>query len=151
MRIISHRGNLNGPSPKTENKKKTIENCINLGFDVEVDLWFESNKFFLGHDSPDELIDNSIFKSEKIWFHIKNISTLEVIKEFRPKNYFWHEKDVCALTSSGKFWLYPGNYISSNDAIFVLPEQSKIPLEPQQYTCYGICTDFVNRFDSYFQ
>ena len=39
MKIISHRGNLNGPNKNLENRLDTIEKAIQLGFDVEVDIW----------------------------------------------------------------------------------------------------------------
>lgn len=146
MKIISHRGNLNGPSPETENKIQSIEACLNLGLDVEVDLWFEFNKFFLGHDNPDTQVNISIFKNDNLWFHLKNISALEVIKEASPKNFFWHQNDQCTITSSGKFWLYPGNYINSKDAIFVMPEQDSGYLDLKRYECYGVCTDYVEKY-----
>ena len=73
MKVISHRGNLNGPSPSSENKISSIEKCLNLGFDVEVDLWFLSGNFYLGHDKPEYQINDSYFINEKIWFHLKNL------------------------------------------------------------------------------
>lgn len=146
MKIISHRGNLHGPDQEKENKIHTIEKCLDLGFDVEVDIWFEKNKFYLGHDNPQDILDNKLFKNEKLWFHIKNIQALEAIKKEGPKNFFWHQDDFCALTSSGKFWLYPGVFIDSPDAIFVLPELSKSKIKFTNYNFYGICTDFVYNF-----
>lgn len=46
MKIISHRGNLNGPSPKTENTPEQIDFALKKGFDVEIDLWKINDKFF---------------------------------------------------------------------------------------------------------
>ena len=50
MYLISHRGNLNGIQKDKENEPEYIISAIDKGFDVEVDVRFENNKFFLGHD-----------------------------------------------------------------------------------------------------
>ncbi len=144
MIYISHRGNLNGPDPKNENTLKSIEECINKGFQVEVDVWFENNYFYLGHDSPNIKLNSELFKNDNIWFHLKNTNAMQEINKYSPKNFFWHENDICTLTSSGKIWLFPKNYINSPKAIFVLPELSKNKMEFNKYECFGICTDFVN-------
>jgi len=146
MRIISHRGNLEGPSPQSENKIETIKKCLNLGFDVEVDLWFMSGKFYLGHDYPENEIDYTFFKNEKIWFHLKNLDALENIENVQPKNFFWHQKDKCTITSSGKFWLFPGNFIDSQNAIYVLPEKHKNKSLIETHKYFGVCTDYVYKY-----
>ena len=38
MKLIAHRGNTNGPNPETENCPQQIKNCIDQGYDVEIDL-----------------------------------------------------------------------------------------------------------------
>ena len=143
MKIISHRGNLHGPDKVNENTISAIENCLSLGFDVEVDIWYEDKKFYLGHDQPQYELNLSLFQNDKIWFHLKNLDTIERINDYSPKNFFWHEEDQCTITSSGFFWLYPTNYIENNRAIFVLPEIDKDELKYSKYLCYGICTDFA--------
>ena len=52
MKIISHRGNFLGANPETENNPNQIDYVIDKGFDVEIDLWIQNNKLFLGHDKP---------------------------------------------------------------------------------------------------
>ena len=39
MILISHRGNIFGPNKKDENKIEYVENALNLGFDVEIDVF----------------------------------------------------------------------------------------------------------------
>ena len=51
MKIIAHRGNLSGPT-QTENHPDQIKKALDLGFDVEIDVWYKENKVFLGHDFP---------------------------------------------------------------------------------------------------
>ena len=147
MIYISHRGNLNGPNPKKENTINAINECLEKGFQVEVDIWFEKNNFYLGHDNPTlKITNNSFFDNKNIWFHLKNKSSLEEISKHSPKNYFWHENDLCTITSSGIIWLYPKIYIKSKKAIFVLPELSQDKFECLNYECFGICSDYINSY-----
>ena len=78
MKIISHRGNLNGRFPEKENSLPYIREAILNGFDVEVDVWVINSQIYFGHDSPQYLITledlNKI--KEKIWFHCKNLEAL---------------------------------------------------------------------------
>ena len=57
MFFISHRGNLYGPNKKEENKVDYINEAIKKKFDVEIDLWFVKNNFYLGHDEPKHKIN----------------------------------------------------------------------------------------------
>jgi glycerophosphoryl diester phosphodiesterase len=52
MKLIAHRGNINGPNPLRENSIDYIEEAISEGFDVEIDLRVEDNQCYLGHDDP---------------------------------------------------------------------------------------------------
>ena len=56
MILISHRGNLDGPTPKEENRIEYIENALGEGYQVEVDVWWWDG-FYLGHDEPEYLMD----------------------------------------------------------------------------------------------
>ena len=44
MKLIAHRGNINGPNPEKENHPDYINTAIKSGYDVEVDVWFIDNK-----------------------------------------------------------------------------------------------------------
>ena len=44
MYFISHRGNINGIQKERENDPLYINEAINKGYDVEVDVRFEKNK-----------------------------------------------------------------------------------------------------------
>jgi hypothetical protein len=86
MKIIAHRGNLNGPNPNTENHYSYIQTAIDLGFDVEVDVWVLDNKIFFGHDSPQYAIEKASVASIGTygWFHCKNLEALEYFKDNLP-------------------------------------------------------------------
>ena len=53
MKLISHRGNINGKQTVKENRSSYILNAISEGFDLEVDVWFINNVWFLGRDRSD--------------------------------------------------------------------------------------------------
>ena len=46
MILISHRGNTNGVNHEKENSISYIEDALNLGFDVEVDVWYKDGDFY---------------------------------------------------------------------------------------------------------
>lgn len=140
IKIISHRGNINGSS-EDENKPSRIDKTIELGFDVEIDLRLVNNKLFLGHDTPQYEIDLQWLNNRKkyLWIHAKDKLTVEYLlnTDFR---WFWHENDKMTLTSKGDIWLYPDNY-SKYGITVVLEKNKMIPLDTK-----GICTDYCIQY-----
>ena len=49
MKVISHRGNLIGPS-NSENQPQRIQSILNERIDCEIDVWHTNQRFYLGHD-----------------------------------------------------------------------------------------------------
>jgi glycerophosphoryl diester phosphodiesterase len=80
MKLIAHRGNINGPDPSKENTLEYIEQAIAQGFDVEVDVRYSplDSKLYLGHDGPDHKVDWFWFGKyrDNLWIHCKNIEAL---------------------------------------------------------------------------
>jgi hypothetical protein len=136
IKIISHRGNLNGSNPSIENNPEHIDKVINLGYDVEIDLWAIDGDLYLGHDKPYYKIDKCWLTSRKnkLWIHLKNLETLDFVKN-SELNYFWHENDKMTLTSNGIPWCYPGIYTSSGITVMLTNEIIDVDV-------YGICTDY---------
>lgn len=141
MIYISHRGNLNGPNIETENTRNQILQCIDLGYSVEVDIWFENDSYFLGHDEPKEKISKNFLDhyANYIWCHAKSSEALfNLIKD--NLHCFWHEEDRYTLTSKGVIWAYPNSILNKN-SVCVLPEKQSINL-PEQI--FGICSDYID-------
>jgi len=137
MILISHRGNLEGRVPNMENSPTYIQKALDCGFDVEIDVWYKDNKWYLGHDEPLYDTDIDYLRNKKFWCHAKNIEALgEMLKE--DIHCFWHQEDDVTLTSNGYMWTYPGQKLVSK-SICVLPEKNNdIPKK-----IYGICSDFI--------
>ena len=94
MILISHRGNLDGPS-NSENHPDQIKKVLGLGYDCEIDLWYEFGKFFLGHDIPEyfwhERDSYTLTSKNFIWtFPNKLVVEKSVIVDNNKK---WRSKD----------------------------------------------------------
>lgn len=140
MKIISHRGNLHGPELERENLIPSIENCIALNFDVEIDVWAINNNLFLGHDEPKYPVYKSYLLDRKnfLWIHCKNKESLLYVIDL-DLNFFFHDKDDFVLTSKKNIWAYPGKS-TDKKTVQVLPEWNNF--ENLDRNCYGICTDY---------
>jgi len=138
MILISHRGNLNGVDSEKENSIEYISEALDRGFDVEVDVWYHKDEFYLGHDEPQYKVNEKFLQQEGLWCHAKNIDALNRLIVNGKIHCFWHQEDDVALTSEGYLWTYPGKELTSN-SIAVLPEDD-IDVE-----IAGICSDYVVR------
>jgi hypothetical protein len=154
MNIISHRGNINGPNPEKENRPSYIDSAIQLGYDVEVDLRYINNEFWLGHDEPQFKIDLSwmLIRKNNIWYHCKDENSVLKLVNLNldlDLKFFCHQSDEFTLTSTGHLWVH--------NLKLNINEKCIIPLltynELENFTkkeVYGICTDFpikINNFN----
>jgi len=137
MTIISHRGNLDGRNPNCENNPTYIQQALDRGYDVEVDVWYVDDQFFLGHDAPTYLVEPSWFQGKPLWCHAKN---QEAFEEMIVCSYgitcFWHEADKMTLTSDGFLWMYPGNHSRLGVTVCLGKPEGDIP------EMWGVCTDY---------
>ena len=133
MKIISHRGNINGQTSE-ENNPLYIEHAISLGYDVEIDVWDIDGKLYLGHDEPQYSIEIEFLKNPKLWCHAKNLEALEIMHT-NDIHCFWHDTDKITFTNKSIPWCYPEIYIESGITV-ELGIKKSIP------KTYGICTDY---------
>ena len=139
MILISHRGNTYGKSEQ-ENHPDYIQKTLDLGYNVEVDVWYIFGKFSLGHDEPQYIIDKKFLQNSKIWCHAKTISTLHYLINLGVICFF-HEQDSVTLTSNNYIWTYPGKTLTKK-SICVLPEKDFYPQK-----CAGICSDYISIYE----
>ena len=137
MFLISHRGNINGKKPEYENDPGYIDEALDKGYGVEIDVWYINEDWYLGHDKPQYKINLEYLKNDRFWCHAKNIEALNKMLE-RDIHCFWHQEDDVTLTSKGYMWTYPGKELT-HKSIAVLPEiNNDIPKK-----CLGICSDYI--------
>lgn len=140
MYLISHRGNLNGVESENENNPNYLKIAIDKGFNVEVDVRFEEEKFYLGHDFSQYEVNKDFLLNENIWCHAKTHDALLALDKINA-HYFWHQEDDYTLTSKGFFWTFPGKKLLKK-SICVLPEKTNY----KKIDCLGICSDFIERY-----
>lgn len=145
MILISHRGNIDGPNPKLENSPTYIQQALDKGYHVEIDVWYVDGKFKLGHDNPEYDFPLTLLKNNysRLWLHCKNtaaLSELNKIDKVGTKlNYFGHDVDEGVLTSKGFIW----SILPLDNGVLVMPEatQNK-PIE----STIGICSDNIQAY-----
>lgn len=147
MILISHRGNILKRNPEMENRKEYIEYALYSGYNVEVDVWFINQIWYLGHDKPEYQTTYEFLSTPNLWLHCKNIEALEEIYKDQNiiLNAFYHEKDPYTLTSYGYIWCYPGMPCTpGTNSIAVLPEL--IPgFDVSNFR--GVCSDQIQLYD----
>lgn len=153
MRIISHRGNLDGPDINRENNIKSILECLDKSLDVEIDVYCKDGYVFLDHDGPvknkylfTEFCD--LFKNyqQKLWVHCKNLDAIIHFNQLKTYNfnYFGHSNDDFVLTSHGFIFTKPG-VVSGKNVVCVMPEIAN--LDAQLIKDYElVLTDYPVRF-----
>jgi len=145
MKLIAHKGNVNGPDTSKENTPEQIDWCIENGYDVEVDIRYnpETDKFYLGHDGPDSEVNWWWLagRQANLWIHCKDFTTLhEFVTNTSGYNYFWHQGDDYTLTSQGQIWASPGKPYKE-DTVMVIEDSENV----KEYDCYAICSDYVGK------
>jgi len=142
MILIAHRGNVNGKNSADENHPDYLMKAVNLGFDVEVDVWFLDQKFILGHDEPQYEVSLKFLLNKNFWHHAKNLPALYQLVSNKNKNLincFSHDTDDAVLTSQGWIWTYPGKQLTPR-SIAVMPE--RVPGWDLSNVA-GICSDYL--------
>tara|TARA_R110000824_G_scaffold324794_1_gene511729 strand:- start:4194 stop:4634 length:441 start_codon:yes stop_codon:yes gene_type:complete len=141
MIIISHRGNISGPELSKENHPEYIDKAITLGFDVEVDVWWDQGTY-LGHDGPEYKISKEwlLDRKDHLWIHCKNLEgAYHLAKEFKC---FCSDIDPYCFMSQGHIWV--------NDVTVRPPQNCVVPLlgleDIHNYqfkdAAFAICTDY---------
>lgn len=151
MKIIAHRGLLDGPNTELQNNPLQVTKALEQGFDVEIDVWFDKGVWYLGHDTMDYKVPLPWLTQERLWIHCKNISAFYNLKRLIGKiNFFYHESDKIVLTSNGNVWTYFGLPETKDTmAVCVMPEVNynwtdiEHMVKTKQW--FGICTDWPRR------
>jgi len=158
LKLIAHRGNIDGRQPVKENSPDYIDHAIHLGYDVEVDVWGQEGIFGLnlGHDGPVYPIDFSFIENriQHLWVHAKCPYSLFLLREYLPSvRYFFHQTDDYTITSWHDIWCYPGKDAYGSHAIVLLPETwmelDQVGKYCERTQAAGVCSDFVGQIKNY--
>ena len=142
MILISHRGNINGVNSKKENTKSYIQEAINLGYDVEVDIRCVNDEFLFGHDSGQYHVELQwlLDRKDKLWVHCKNFESLSELIDTDIR-VFYHQKEEYTIISDGHIWAHNINNINDKCIIPLLSHTNLVNWNPTDV--YGICSDYV--------
>jgi hypothetical protein len=142
MKLIAHRGLINGPDINLENRPEHILKSLDDDYDCEIDLWIVNSDFYLGHDNPQYPINPKFLDKFGLWIHAKNLSALRWLTTTNLE-YFWHQEDNFTLTSHNYIWTYPGKELTQR-SVCVMPEWEDSTLQNiRNINCYAICSDYV--------
>ena len=143
MKLISHRGNIDGKTFE-ENNPRYILAARDAGYDVEIDVWCIDERYYLGHDEPQYEVDLDFLKMNGFWCHAKNIEALYKMTS-EGVHCFWHQEDDVTLTSNGFLWTYPNKDLTPN-SICVLPEVQEDFFASVYIEFAGICSDYISKY-----
>ena len=144
IKLISHRGNINGCNPKLENTPDYIKDAIHLGYDVEIDIWYSNNTLWLGHDNPEYQIDLHFLleNANKLWVHCKNFEALSHLLKEESLKLFYHKKEEYTIISNNLIWAHN---ISNVNEKCIIPLLSKNDVKNWKPTkVYGVCSDYID-------
>ena len=147
MKLIAHRGNLEGPNPDKENHPDYITTALKSGHDVEVDVWYKNKKWYLGHDNPIYQVKYDFLAERKFWLHAKNGDAFHLLLQDFTLNIFWHTNEDWVLTSKRYIWTYPTKQLYP-ESVCVMPELGWMG---DLTKCHAVCTDFVKEFPEHFE
>lgn len=141
VRLIAHRGNIGGPS-ELENTPQAIINSLSYGFDCEVDVHFEDNHWWLGHNGPEYHTTLAFLYqwAPNLWIHAKTPRTFHELHRHRHVlNYFWHDIDRLAMTSLGYSWTCDPSSLSPM-TVYMCADNS---WRDSEIHTYAICSDYL--------
>ena len=142
MILISHRGNINSINFDKENTKSYIQKAIELGYDVEIDVRYINNKFWLGHDNADHKIElNWLLKrKEKLWIHCKNFEALSKLIE-TDLRVFYHLHEDYTIISDNHIWAHNLKKINDKCIIPLIDKNDILKWTP--VPVHGVCSDYI--------
>ncbi|OUW06100.1 MAG: hypothetical protein CBD16_00545 [Betaproteobacteria bacterium TMED156] len=137
LALIAHRGNTSGINHELENKKSYLNDALMQGYWIECDVQMYKEKLYLGHDEPQEQVDEIIMNPHTIC-HAKDLDSIVRLNQIKA-HAFWHETDRLTITNRGFFWCYPGVHVTSPNAIWLDLLNRSIPKNTSGI--FGICSD----------
>jgi hypothetical protein len=139
-----------------ENMPEYIEAALDMGFDVEVDVWvFKDHSFYLGHKHPLYRVKKEFFYKPGIWAHAKNLYALLAMREIGVDCFYIEGLQDATLTSNGFIWTSPqGHFSAWKDniitplSIAVMPEYSTWS-DRDIKDAAGICSNDLTKWRDY--
>jgi hypothetical protein len=143
MKLISHRGNIDGLNPDRENSPEYILEALSLGYDVEVDVRENNDELYLGHDYCQYKINIDWIKKYEpnLWIHAKDINSVNLLIGQKLKMFFHEKESHTIIHNTNLIWSHNINEATKNSIIPLLDLDTLNKFK--DLPVYGICSDFV--------
>lgn len=143
MILISHRGNINEIILDRENTPLYIDEAINLGYDVEMDVRLIDNKLFLGHDTPDHEISLQwlLDRKNNLWVHTKNFAALQFLINHDLRIFYHQKENHTIINNCNIIWSHDLSEANETSIIPLLDLVDIVKFDGRKV--YGICSDYV--------
>ena len=147
MILISHRGNIDTVNLERENTKSYIQEAIDLGYDVEIDVRYNNNKFWLGHDEPDHEVDIEWLTKRKnnLWIHCKDFLSLAKLINSDLRIFYHQDENHTIIGNTKAIWSHDIDDANHQSIIPLIDIDSVNSFKNFNQKYYGICSDFIKQ------
>jgi len=155
MKLISHRGNISAVIPERENSQMYIQEAIDAGYDVEIDVRYINGILYLGHDQPEYAIELSwlIERKHSLWIHTKNYAALSFLIELNLRVFFHQKEEHTIINHCNMIWSHNLMEADSRSVVPLISLQDITDAKNDVYPgfsaarlkhVYGVCSDFIS-------
>lgn len=143
MIFISNRGNINGINQTRENNPEYVQEAMDRGFFVMVDVWLVQNKqLTLGNVKPKYVTDLNFLQNPQIIARACSPATLTYLLD-NNVHCFYCDRSNYTLTSNGYVWTWPGSPVIPRSIVF-MPEWFVGDVRKSAtFNCTGVCSNFI--------
>ena len=147
MILISHRGNINTVNLERENTKSYIQEAIDLGYDVEIDVRYADGKFWLGHDEPDYEVELEwlLERKNNLWIHCKNFLSLARLINTNLIIFYHQDENHTIIGNTKAIWSHDIDDANHQSIIPLIDIDSVNSFKNFNQKYYGICSDFIKQ------
>lgn len=149
MILISHRGNITGRIPESENQPEYIQDTIIIGYDVEIDVRMKEGELYLGHDYPQYKIELEwlLERRDSLWIHTKDFESLNLLIDKGLRVFFHEQERQTIINNTNLIWSHDLGSISNKSIIPLLDLQSINRYGHLAQNVYGVCSDYLHKIE----
>jgi len=151
--FISHRGNVAGANKRRENTCDYIDEAIEEGYDVEVDVRFMGGSLFLGHDCAERLVPLKWLaeRRRELWIHAKNVDALLYLVANGEFKVFAHSSDPFTFIHNANLaWIHDLD-LANNQSIIPLIDKVDSVERFEIADVRGVCSDYISFYEGKFK
>ncbi len=156
MKIISHRGNIDGPGSDCERDR--VEMAIDAGFYVELDVRRAFNELMIGHDKllyklPVDWIRKPL--ADRFWFHAKDVATFNELGALGLRVFMHTDEPFAVVFPERLKWIHPVHNpvvydrFTVKDVAVDVAGYPRLDVTSVTHSPYAICTDWPNQWKDY--